>query len=64
MIFAPRDGRPPNRFTVWRVGLFFLAAGTWIAGVMVERPAVTGAAIVFAGLGVLLGLVGREPPGE
>lgn len=63
MIFRPDRGRRYDRLTPWRVGLFFLGAGVWIAGALSERPAVTGAAIVIVAVALLLGLLGRGASG-
>jgi low temperature requirement protein LtrA len=59
-MFFRRGGGDSNRFTAWRVGLFFLAAGTWLAGVLAERPLLTGAAIVIVLVAVMLGPLGRR----
>jgi hypothetical protein len=55
-----RDRRGSGRFLVLRVGLFFLAAGVWLAGVRTGRSWVTGAAIVILLPAVLLGFLGRK----
>lgn len=49
-----------NRYTPWRVGLIFLAAGVWLAGVLTGRGLLTGAAIGLLLVGLLLGLLGRR----
>lgn len=49
-----------NRFTLWRVGLIFLAAGVWFAGVLTGRELLTGSAIGLLLLGLLLGILGRR----
>jgi hypothetical protein len=66
-VFIRRDRRGFRRYTWWRVGLVFLAAGTWLAGVRTARPLVTGAAIVILLAALALGLAGydeRGPPPE
>jgi hypothetical protein len=59
MIFIRRDGRGPDRFTWVRGGLFFFAAGLWLAGALTDRPVVTGVAIGVLLLAMLLRLAGR-----
>lgn len=61
MPFIPRERRGFNRFTWWRVGIIFLAAGIWFGGVMAEEPLITGAAGVLLLVAVLLGFLGRRP---
>lgn len=52
-----------------KVGLFFLAAGVWLAGVIADLPWLTGAAILLLGLALVLRLLSsdreptEEPPG-
>ena len=55
-----RDRHSTGRYLRLRLTLFFLAAGVWLAGVTVERPWITGAAIVILFPAVLLGLMGRR----
>jgi hypothetical protein len=45
---------------VWRVGLFFLAAGVWLAGVLVNDNRLTGAAILILFVGILLRFLDRS----
>lgn len=59
-MFIRRDRRGFHRFTWWRVGLFFLAAGIWIGGVVAANEIATGVAIVVLFVAVVLGLVGRD----
>jgi hypothetical protein len=64
VIFIRRDDdRGPDRFSWVRVGLFFLAAGTWLAGVLTERAAVTAAAIVILLIAILLRIAARARGG-
>lgn len=58
MIFVRRT-RGPGRYTAFRVGLFFLAAGIWLAGVRVADERVTSVAIAVAAVAILIGAVGR-----
>ena len=58
-MFLRRDRRS-RRFVNWQVGLFFLAAGVWLGGVVADRPGVTPLAIGLAVLAVLLGAIGRR----
>jgi hypothetical protein len=58
-MFLRRDRRS-GRFVNWQVGLFFLAAGVWLGGVVAGRPGVTPVAIGLAVVAVLLGAVGRR----
>lgn len=60
MIFLRRDRRGSARWMPVRVGLFFLAAGIWVAGASVGNDWVTGAAIVVAIVALLLGVVVRR----
>lgn len=67
MIRARRDGPHPGRFLYTRVGLFFLGAGVWLGGVLVEDRRITGAALGILILAAILGLLDRrmappEPP--
>ena len=64
MIFIRRDRPASARMIGLRVGLFFLAAGLWLAGVVVENDAITGVAILVALIALGLGLLGREKPAE
>jgi di/tricarboxylate transporter len=45
-VFIRRSGPGHTRFTWLRVGLFFLAAGMWIGGVIVDNATVRVVAIV------------------
>lgn len=57
-----RDGRRPfTRLTPWRVGLFFLGAGTWVGGLLADEPLATGVAIGILLLAALLGIAERGP---
>jgi hypothetical protein len=58
-MFLRRDRRS-RRFVNWQVGLFFLAAGIWLGGVVAGRPGVTPVAIGVAVVAVLLGAAGRR----
>ncbi len=44
----------PDRFLFWKVAIFFLTAGIWLAGVIAGRSWLTGAALVLLLFGVLL----------
>lgn len=59
-MFLRRDRRPGGRFTLWQVGLFFLAAGVWLGAVIAGRPGITPVAIGIAVAAVLLGALGRR----
>lgn len=58
-MFIRRNRDGINRFTWLRVALFFLAAGTWLGGVISGNGLATGAAIVVLLVAVLLGRIGR-----
>lgn len=58
-MFVRRGGRGSTRFLAARVGLLFLAAGVWIAGVVTGRFLVTGTAIAILLLALVLGLSAR-----
>lgn len=44
----------PDRFLIWKVAIFFLAAGVWLAGVISGRGWLSGAAIVILLLAIVL----------
>jgi fatty acid desaturase len=48
----------PDGYLLWKVAIFFLAAGVWLAGVISGRAWLSGAAIVV----LLLALVLRFLP--
>jgi di/tricarboxylate transporter len=58
MIFIRRSGAV-LRYTALRVGLFFLAAGIWLAGIMVEDDRITIVAIGVVIVAILVGAFGR-----
>ena len=59
-MFFLRHRPSAQRFIAVRVGLFFFAAGLWLAGVRVGDSRVTAAAIGVAAVAILLGLVTRR----
>lgn len=59
-MFVRRDATPTTRFLTVRVGLFFLGAGIWLAGVMGENRAWTGAAVAVILAALILGIVARK----
>lgn len=59
-MFLRRDRRGDHRFTLWQVGLFFLAAGIWIGGLIAEIPSITGVAILVLAVAMILGMIGRR----
>jgi len=58
-MFIRRDRQYSRGLTFVRVGIFFFAAGMWLAGVTVGNDTVTSIAIVVAAVGLLLGWAGR-----
>lgn len=58
-MFIRRDRKGYDRFTWLRVALLFLAAGTWLGGVLSGNGFATGAAIVILLVAVLFGRIGR-----
>ena len=60
MLFASRNRSATSRFLTSRIAIFFLAAGVWLAGVIVEDKRLTGAAIVILFIAFVLGLVGQR----
>jgi uncharacterized membrane protein len=67
MVFSrrKRSQEPHPAFVAWRVGLFFLAAGLWVAGVIAGDDRIIGAAIVILVVAILLRLfAGRARPPE
>lgn len=44
----------PDRYLVWKVAIFFLAAGMWLAGVISGRSWLSGAAIVVLLVAIVL----------
>jgi hypothetical protein len=64
-VFVRRGGpRGAGPLTFARVGLFFLAAGIWIAGVRINNDTVTSVAIVVAAIAIFMGWFGRRHPAE
>jgi Na+/H+ antiporter NhaC len=61
-MFVSRRRRGSSRFTVWKLALLFLGAGTWLAGVMMENFQVTAAAILIIVIALVLSLVERRGP--
>lgn len=59
-MFIRRDRKGAGRFLLWRVALFFLAAGVWLGGVLAENETATGLAILILLAAVVLGFVGRR----
>jgi len=59
-MFVRRDRTGPDRYVNWKVGLFFLAAGVWLGGVIAENSFATGASILIAAVTMLLGVLGRR----
>jgi hypothetical protein len=57
-VFISRSRRG-GRLTVWKVGILFLGAGIWVAGVMAENFQMTAAAIIVVAIGLILSLVER-----
>jgi uncharacterized membrane protein len=55
VIFLRRDRYPIRRWMALRVGLLFLAAGIWLAGVVIDDDRITAVAIVVAGIGIMMG---------
>jgi hypothetical protein len=67
MVFFRRNrGQDPHPgLLAWRVGLFFLAAGIWVAGVIAGDDRIIGAAIVILVVAILLRLfANRARPQE
>lgn len=60
MIFVRRDRSAPTTHLALRVGLFFFAAGLWLAGVWIESQIVTAVAMVIAVATMLFGLYLRR----
>lgn len=60
MMFVRRDRAGPDRLVAFRVGLFFFAAGLWIAGVAVGNDLITAIAIGVAAVALLVGMVVRR----
>jgi low temperature requirement protein LtrA len=61
-----RRRRPasPDPFVAVKTAIFFLAAGVWLAGVLLDDLRITGAAIVVLAVGVLLRLFPRADSEE
>jgi hypothetical protein len=60
VIFLRRDRSPIRRWMALRVGLLFLAAGIWLAGVVIDDDRITAVAIVVAGIGIMMGAYVRR----
>ncbi len=52
--------RNPDPFLDWKVAIFFLAAGIWLAGVISNRIWMSGAAILLLLVGILLRFLSRR----
>lgn len=50
-------GGEPDRFLGWKLGIFFFAAGVWVAGAATGSRTVTGAAIVILLGGLVLRVI-------
>lgn len=59
-MFLRRDGRGTDRYAPVRIGLIFLAAGVWMAGVITGREWITGAAILILLVALALQVAGRR----
>ena len=59
-MFRPRRGGGSHRFVFWQVGLFFLAAGVWLGGVVTGRPGAAAIAIPMLVVAMILGALGRR----
>lgn len=60
MFFVRRSGEVDRTYVNVRVGLFFFAAGLWLAGVKVQNTTLTAMALGIALFAVCLGLLGRR----
>jgi len=56
------QGKGARRITTWQVTLFFLAAGVWVAGVIVDDTRLTGVAIVLLLAAIVLRIVRDRDP--
>jgi hypothetical protein len=61
-VFLRRRRQDPGdpRVLTWRVALFFLAAGIWVAGVVSDDARLTGSAILVLFAAILLRLIERR----
>jgi hypothetical protein len=59
-----REPRSGGRFVVLKTAIFFLGAGIWVAGVMLEDTRVTAAAIVLLAAGVVLRVLPSRRGGD
>ena len=55
-----RRGRGSHRFVNWQVGLFFLAAGIWLGGVVTGIHQATFLSIAVLLAAIVLGMTGRR----
>lgn len=62
-MFVRRDGTSTTRYLTVRIGLFFLGAGIWVAGVLGENRAWTGAAMGVILAALILGTIARKRDG-
>lgn len=59
MFFSRRRRGEPDRWLWLKTSILCLAAGVWLAGVITEREAVTGAALGLMVVGLVLVLLTR-----
>lgn len=60
-----RERKPePDRFLYWKMAIFFLGAGFFMAGVAMEKDWAVAVAIGVLLVGVVLRFIGRQGKGE
>lgn len=59
-MFTPRRGRTGHRFVTWQLGLFFVAAGVWVAGLIIGVRQLTLVSMALLLVAIVLGVIGRR----
>jgi hypothetical protein len=63
-MFLRRGRSGGHRYVFWQVGLFFLASGVWLGGLLTGREWATLVAIGLVVVAMILGLIGRRTGAE
>jgi hypothetical protein len=63
-MFLRRGRSGGHRYVFWQVGLFFLASGVWLGGLLTGSEWATLVAIGLVVAAMILGLIGRRTGAE